>query len=134
MELTGAQYGALGVVNDHGRIVEFHHRGVPAFDADRIGDPPVGRGILGGITRHGTVIRVDDMSDHAGYSGLPTGHPSMASFLGVPVRVSDKAFGNLYVTEKPGDCDRCKACNHRSGADRPEIEPSSPTDVKRSPL
>lgn len=102
MELTGAQYGALGVVNDHGRIVEFHHRGVSAHDANRIGDTPVGRGILGDITRLGTVVRVDDISEHPGYSGLPSAHPSMSSFLGVPVRVRDKAFGNLYVTEKSG--------------------------------
>jgi len=102
MELTGAQYGALGVVNDHGRIVAFHHRGVSLIDAERIGDPPVGRGILGDITRHGTVVRVGDISEHLGYSGLPVGHPSMSSFLGVPVRVRDKVFGNLYVTEKSG--------------------------------
>lgn len=102
MELTDAQYGALGVVNDHGRIVEFHHRGVSTLDVNRIGDPPVGRGILGDITRHGTVVRVDDISEHPGYSGLPNAHPSMSSFLGVPVKVRDKAFGNLYVTEKSG--------------------------------
>lgn len=102
MELTGAQYGALGVVDRLGRIVEFHHRGVSSLDADHIGDPPIGRGILGDITRHGTVVRVDDISEHPGYSGLPTGHPSMSSFLGVPVRVRDVAYGNLYVTEKPG--------------------------------
>ncbi len=102
MELTGARYGALGVVNDHGRIVEFRHRGVSDLDAERIGGPPVGRGILGDITRHGAVVRVDDISKHPDYSGLPAGHPSMMSFLGVPIRVRDKTFGNLYVTEKPG--------------------------------
>ncbi|MFV1969430.1 MAG: GAF domain-containing sensor histidine kinase [Acidimicrobiia bacterium] len=102
MELTSARYGALGVVDRHGRIVEFHHRGVSSLDADHIGDPPIGRGILGDITRHGAVVRVDDITEHPGYSGLPTGHPSMSSFLGVPVRVRDVAYGNLYVTEKPG--------------------------------
>ncbi len=102
MELTGARYGALGVVNDHGRIVEFHHRGVSSIDAERIGDPPVGRGILGDITRLGAVVRVDDISEHPDYSGLPARHPSMSSFLGVPVKVRDEAFGNLYVTEKSG--------------------------------
>lgn len=105
MELTGARYGALGVVNDHGRIVEFHHRGLSASDANRIGSLPVGRGILGNITEHGVVVRVDDIEEHAGYSGMPSEHPTMSSFLGVPVEVRDKIFGNLYVTEKPGGFD-----------------------------
>jgi nitrate/nitrite-specific signal transduction histidine kinase len=102
IELTHARYGALGVVNRHGRIVEFHHRGVSDSLADSIGQPPIGRGVLGDITRHGTVVRVDDIAEHAGYTGMPSTHPDMSSFLGVPVKVRDQIFGNLYVTEKPG--------------------------------
>jgi signal transduction histidine kinase len=33
---------------------------------------------------------------------MPSAHPDMSSFLGVPIKVRDKIFGNLYVTEKPG--------------------------------
>ena len=102
IELTDARYGALGVVNRHGRIMEFHHRGVSDSLADSIGEPPIGRGVLGDITRHGTVVRVDDIAEHAGYTGMPSAHPDMSSFLGVPVRVRDRIFGNLYVTDKPG--------------------------------
>jgi len=102
VELTLARYGALGVVNRHGRIVEFHHTGVSESLAHNIGHPPVGRGILGDITRHGFVVRVDDISEHAGYTGMPSAHPDMSSFLGVPVKARSKIFGNLYVTEKPG--------------------------------
>ncbi|NHZ71259.1 MAG: histidine kinase, partial [Proteobacteria bacterium] len=51
MELTDAEFGALGVVNDHGRIIEFHHRGMSPDAAESIGGPPVGRGLLGDITR-----------------------------------------------------------------------------------
>jgi signal transduction histidine kinase len=106
IELTDARYGALGVVNRHGRIVEFHHRGVSDPLADSIGQPPIGRGVLGDITRHGTVVRVDDIAEHAGYTGMPSAHPDMSSFLGVPVKVRDRIFGNLYVTEKPGGFSR----------------------------
>jgi signal transduction histidine kinase len=102
VELTNARYGALGVTNRHGRIVEFHHKGVSESLADRIGQPPSGRGILGDITEHGTVVRVDDVAQHVGYTGMPSAHPDMSSFLGVPIKVRDKIFGNLYVTEKPG--------------------------------
>ena len=100
IELTGAGYGAFGVVNDHGRLVEFHHRGVSENVANLIGGPPVGRGILGDIMRHGVVVRTDNIASHSGFTGMPTGHPRMSSFLGVPVKVRDMVFGNLYVTNK----------------------------------
>ena len=29
----------------------------------------------------------------------------MRSFLGVPIRIGDRVFGNLYLTEKAGDGD-----------------------------
>ncbi|MEV7907720.1 sensor histidine kinase, partial [Streptomyces anulatus] len=34
--------------------------------------------------------------------GFPPGHPPMGSFLGVPIRVREEVFGNLYLTEKRG--------------------------------
>ncbi len=102
IEVTDARYGALGVVNRHGRIVKFHHRGISDTLADSIGQLPIGRGVLGDITRHGTVVRVDDIAKHSGYTGMPSAHPDMSSFLGVPVKVRDRIFGNLYVTDKPG--------------------------------
>ncbi len=105
VELTNARFGALGVVNEHGRLVEFHHKGVSAQEAHLIGDLPIGRGILGDITRHGVVVRSEDIGHHVGYTGMPTDHPEMSSFLGVPVRVRDEIFGNLYVTEKHGGFD-----------------------------
>ncbi|GMR02800.1 MAG: hypothetical protein BMS9Abin20_1150 [Acidimicrobiia bacterium] len=105
IELTGARFGALGVVNEHGRLVDFHHKGLSSQDAHMIGDPPVGRGILGDIMRHGVVVRTPDIVDHAGYTGIPENHPEMSSFLGVPVKVGDRVFGNLYITEKPGGFD-----------------------------
>jgi signal transduction histidine kinase len=105
MELTNARYGALGVVDKHGRIEQFHHRGISALGADAIGDPPTGRGILGDIAEHGTAVNTIDVTSHAAYTGMPPGHPHMSSFLGVPIKVRDKIFGNLYVTEKQGGFD-----------------------------
>ena len=39
------------------------------------------------------------MSDDIRSVGFPAGHPPMASFLGVPIRVRDVVFGNLYLAE-----------------------------------
>lgn len=100
MELTGAHYGALGVLGEHGTLIDFLHSGLEPGAADEIGRPPEGRGLLGTITRMGKVIRLDDLSDHPDSVGFPEHHPPMGTFLGVPVRVGETVFGNLYLTEK----------------------------------
>ena len=69
-------------------------------DRDRIGQPPAGNGILGLLVAEPRTLRLDDLGEHPESSGFPPGHPPMRSFLGVPVRVGDSVFGNLYLTEK----------------------------------
>ncbi len=101
MGLTGAKYGALGVVGSHGFLVDFIHRGVDPDTAMEIGHLPLGLGVLGAITR-GESVRLDNISDHGDSSGMPDGHPEMKSFLGVPLRTRNEIFGNIYLTEKPG--------------------------------
>jgi signal transduction histidine kinase len=107
VDLTGSRYGALGVVNEHGRLIAFHHKGLSPDQAARIGDDPVGRGVLGDISVHGLSVRTEDITSHSGYTGVPEHHPTMSSFLGVPVTAGGRIFGNLYVTnrESPFDAD-----------------------------
>lgn len=102
MDLTGARYGALGVLGDHGTLVDFIHLGLDEETAREIGHLPRGRGVLGTITRTGETIRVDHIAQHEDSVGFPDAHPPMDSFLGVPVRVGDRVFGNLYLADKPG--------------------------------
>ena len=100
VELVDATYGALGVLDDDGRLAEFVHVGIDGATSARIGDLPSGRGILGLLMEHPVPIRLDDLSRHPSSSGFPENHPPMHSFLGVPVRVRGEVFGNLYLTEK----------------------------------
>lgn len=102
MELTGARYGALGVLGEHGTLIDFLHAGLEPGAADRIGRLPEGGGLLGTITRMGKTIRIDDIAEHTDSVGFPDHHPVMGTFLGVPVRVGETIFGNLYLTEKQG--------------------------------
>jgi signal transduction histidine kinase len=102
MDLTGARYGALGVLDDHGNHIEFIHRGMDAKTVARIGAFPEGRGVLGTITRTGTTVRTDSIAGHPDAVGFPAHHPPMESFLGVPVHLENEVFGNLYLAEKPG--------------------------------
>lgn len=65
-----------------------------------IGSLPEGRGVLGALIEEPKPIRLDDISRHPASVGFPLHHPPMRTFLGVPVRIRDEVFGNLYLTEK----------------------------------
>src|SRR4029077_17777357 len=39
---------------------------------------------------------------HPDSYGFPPNHPTMTSFLGVPIRVRDQVFGNFYLCDKVG--------------------------------
>jgi signal transduction histidine kinase len=98
--LVGARYGALGVVGEGDRLVEFIPVGMDEADIARIGHWPEGRGLLGLLIKDPQPVRLADISAHAESSGFPAGHPPMASFLGVPLRVRDDVYGSLYLTGK----------------------------------
>jgi len=101
--LTGARYGALGVIDRLGTGLEqFIAVGVEPETQGTIGDPPHGRGILGVLIRDREVLRLGDLNQDPRSVGFPPGHPPMNSFLGVPITLRGSAFGNLYLTEKTG--------------------------------
>jgi two-component system, NarL family, sensor histidine kinase DevS len=104
-QLTGARYAALGVIGDFGSLTEFIHVGLDEPTAKLIGHLPTGKGVLGLLIRDGEPIRLDDLSSHPDSSGFPPNHPPMVTFLGVPVRVGTRVFGNIYLTEKAGGFD-----------------------------
>ncbi|MFI0724136.1 GAF domain-containing sensor histidine kinase [Streptomyces sp. NPDC021224] len=99
--LVDAEYGALGVV-EGGRMAEFLTVGVGADEARAIGSPPSGHGILGELNRHPAPLRLTEIGDHPSSCGFPPHQPPMHSFLGIPIRVRDEVFGNLYLTQKRG--------------------------------
>ena len=102
--LVDARYGALGVLGPDGEhLMEFITHGVSAEERRAIGDPPRGHGILGLLIRDPRPQRLSDISAHPDSYGFPPHHPRMHGFLGVPIRIRDKVFGNLYLTEKRGE-------------------------------
>ena len=103
--LVDATYGALGVIGDEAggkRLAEFIPVGLSQDEIARIHHWPEGRGLLGLLIDDPRPLRLADISQHPESSGFPDGHPPMSSFLGVPVRVRDEVFGNLYLTGKRG--------------------------------
>jgi signal transduction histidine kinase len=103
VSLVGARYGALGVL-DEARVglSEFVNVGIDADQVAAIGQLPEGHGILGLLILEPRPLRLADLSAHPDSYGFPAGHPPMRSFLGVPIRIRDQVYGNLYLTEKQG--------------------------------
>jgi signal transduction histidine kinase len=102
MDLTGAPYGALGVVSENGQLIQFVHRGVPDSIVEMIGAPPEGRGLLGAVTWQPDPIRLEHAQTHPRSSGFPEHHPQLDGFLGVSIRIGDDVFGNLYLGATEG--------------------------------
>ncbi|MGQ5637873.1 MULTISPECIES: sensor histidine kinase [unclassified Streptomyces] len=101
--LVDAEYAALGVIGPDGRTLSaFHTVGVTEEQIAEIGSLPEGHGILGELIRDPRPLRLEKISHHPASYGFPAHHPAMNSFLGVPIRVRDQVFGNLYLTEKRG--------------------------------
>jgi signal transduction histidine kinase len=102
-ELTGAEYAALGVLDQDRRELErFIFLGNDEEARRDIGRLPRGRGVLGELIRDPRPLRIADVEGHPHAYGFPPGHPPMHSFLGVPLTIRGKAYGNLYMTEKAG--------------------------------
>jgi signal transduction histidine kinase len=99
--LVDARYGALGVLDEsRTRLAQFITVGLDDETHRAIGDLPEGHGILGLLIVDAKPLRLPDLREHPESFGFPPGHPPMRSFLGVPVRVRDEVFGNLYLTGK----------------------------------
>jgi two-component system, NarL family, sensor histidine kinase DevS len=101
VEQTCADFGAIAVLDADGRRIDrFVVVGMDAADRERIGRLPTGEGVLRLLVEDPAALRLEDLTAHPGAVGFPPGHPTMRSFLGVPVRVGDAVFGHLYLTAK----------------------------------
>jgi signal transduction histidine kinase len=101
-QLVNARYAALGVIAPTGGLEEFVYAGMDEEVAKRIGHVPEGKGLLGALIDDPRPIRLRMISDDPRSVGLPADHPPVTSFLGVPLRVRNEVFGNLYLGEREG--------------------------------
>ncbi|MFR9749627.1 GAF domain-containing sensor histidine kinase [Nocardia sp. 004] len=98
--LVDARYGALGIRGHDQQLTRFVYEGIDEHTRQLIGGLPQGHGVLGLLFNQPKPIRLDDLADHPSSVGFPAHHPPMRTFLGVPIRIRDQIFGNLYLTEK----------------------------------
>ncbi|GLY99618.1 GAF domain-containing sensor histidine kinase [Actinoplanes sp. NBRC 103695] len=100
--LVGARYGALGIIGSDRELSDFITYGIDPEAHAAIGDLPHGRGVLGLLITDPRPVRMPDITQHPQSYGFPPHHPPMHTFLGVPVRIRDQVYGNLYLAEKQG--------------------------------
>ena len=100
VNLVGAQYGALGVLSPDGGLEQLINVGMTPQQVKRIGNLPQGHGLLGALIDDPHPIRLSRLAEDPRSVGFPPHHPSMASFLGVPIRVRDEVYGNLYLSNQ----------------------------------
>jgi signal transduction histidine kinase len=97
---AGARFAALGVLDDHGKLVKFIPVGMTADEMKQMVHPPIGLGLIGSIAKERRTIRVPDISKDERGVGFPPNHPEMTSFLGVPILLGNQLFGQIYLTDK----------------------------------
>ena len=101
--LTGARFGAIGVLDEDGRLTSFIPTGLDDAQVRfmaRTAGWPSGAGLLGELAGRPEPLRLADVAARPGFAGFPPGHPSMRTFLGTPVRVAGEAYGSLYLADK----------------------------------
>lgn len=108
-DLAGASYAALGVPGPDGKLERFLVSGMSEEETSKIGQWPLGKGLLGEIMKHGRTIRLRDLREHPRSVGFPEDHPHMTSFLGVPIISRGETIGMLYLTDKLGRDEFCEA-------------------------
>jgi two-component system, NarL family, sensor histidine kinase DevS len=100
-EQVSARYGALGVLDDEGKLKQFITVGMSAEEIKRIPHPPRGFGLISALMRGDSGnIRIPEISADPRSFGFPPGHAEMHSLLGVPIHQGDRQLGQIYLTEK----------------------------------
>lgn len=109
-EITESRYGAIGILDDEGETSDFIWTGLSEEIAHKIGAPPEGYGVFGHIPDEHYLI-VNDLATFFDRHPWPEHHPVMKNFLGVPIRVGDRVFGRLYLSDKEGGYSRIDGRN-----------------------
>lgn len=101
MELIQVKYGAIGVLDEQGTLIQFVHAGMSAQQIQGISMPtPKGSGLLGIVIEKNVALRLDNMSEDPRSCGFPANHPHMTTLLAVPISNHDSVYGRIYLCDK----------------------------------
>jgi signal transduction histidine kinase len=99
--LVNARYAALGLPNGEGGFDQFLTTGMSVELVGQLGPLPETHGLLGAMLEARESYRTADIQRDPRFRGWwPAGHPSMRSFLGVPILAAEEVIGAFYLTDK----------------------------------
>ena len=99
-EQVSARYAAVGILDEQGHLDKFIPVGMTPSQIGQIPHSPVGLGLISELMHAYAPIRVPVIALHPQSVGFPDHHPSMTSFLGVPIRHGEQQLGQIYLTNK----------------------------------
>ena len=99
-KLIGSRYGAIGMLDEEGSLVQFLHTGMDDDAVARIGHLPEGKGLLGVVISEDRPIRLERIDRDPRSAGFPPNHPKMESLLAVPISSMGRVYGRVYLSDK----------------------------------
>jgi signal transduction histidine kinase len=115
-ELAGARYAALGIPDGQGAFAQFITEGMSDELIAAMGPLPRTHGLLGAMLESPDSYRTTDIRQDPRFRGWwPRAHPTMRSFLGVPIVARGEVIAAFYLTD-------CEDADEFSGEDQRLIE------------
>jgi signal transduction histidine kinase len=101
-QISGATYAAIGIPEPEGdAFAAFIHVGMSDELVAEMGPLPRTHGMLDAMLHDPEPVRLPDIKRDARFRGWwPRAHPSMSSFLGVPIVSEGDVVGAFYLTDK----------------------------------
>ena len=100
-DIMNAKLAVVCVVHDNGRLQHLATWGMSADQARQVQsvfEPTAG--VFGELLHAEKPRRLGQLSNSWESLGIPSGHPPMKNFLGVPLRSSDRSYGWFYVANR----------------------------------
>lgn len=106
-KLTGSQFGFFGEINKDG-LLDTIAISNPGWDACKMSDSDALKlitnkkihGPYGTALKSGISHIVNDLGSHQDRVGTPEGHPTLHSFMGVPLKLAGKTIGAIAMANK----------------------------------
>mgnify|MGYP000861576044 CR=1 FL=1 len=100
LQQVHAGYAAVGLLDAEGKFEKFVPVGMTRDEIEKIPHLPEGKGLIGSLMVSRDSIRLADVKSDPRFHGLPTFHPDVKSFLGVPILQGQHQLGQIYLINK----------------------------------
>ncbi|MCC6146121.1 MAG: GAF domain-containing protein [Anaerolineaceae bacterium] len=101
-EQAAARHATVGILDEYGNLAQFITVGLNSKEPVRGGHPPRNLDLSDALMHSTKAIRTPDISGDSHSAGFPPDHSPAHSFLGIPIRLGETIYGQIYLTDKIG--------------------------------